>query len=545
MLKFAFFLLVHFIFKVYCDDDLIVTLPNGQIRGITVTPPVTIDLTYYAFLGVPFAAPPTGELRFKPPQPANNWDGILEANNSKISCYQTDKDDDYQTEDCLHLNVYTPNNPSSGKKTPVLVFIYGGTFVHGHANYDPKSVAFLMRENITVVTFNYRVGPFGFLSTADTVVPGNMGLKDQQFVLKWMQNNIHLFGGDKAKVTIMGQSAGAASVTYQVLSPGSAGLFVGAIANSGTALCNWAYQSNALDTAYGIANEIDPTFGTDKTTEELLEFLQGVDASAIHATSDKYKVFAPVIEVPHDGAIISDNMYESLVNGTFNKVPLLLGFNSEESIGMAKDIDAWKKHCQGYDANPSTLVDPDMHIEDNETKLTVGNAIKTLYVGNGTFEEGYGKGIQYFSDNTFIRPIIKFAELVSKHVQNLYFYQFSYHGKLGQNNIDIPGIGKVAHAEDQRYFWCEHDSYSEYPTSDLKTVQKYVKLLVNFIRHQKPTPVIQYIFDYCMWPEVTSHYFTYLDIDTTLKMRYNPRNFSYGAWVGLYDKYAKKPFISY
>ncbi|XP_050509783.1 juvenile hormone esterase-like isoform X4 [Diabrotica virgifera virgifera] len=440
MLKFAFFLLVHFIFKVYCDDDLIVTLPNGQIRGITVTPPVTIDLTYYAFLGVPFAAPPTGELRFKPPQPANNWDGILEANNSKISCYQTDKDDDYQTEDCLHLNVYTPNNPSSGKKTPVLVFIYGGTFVHGHANYDPKSVAFLMRENITVVTFNYRVGPFGFLSTADTVVPGNMGLKDQQFVLKWMQNNIHLFGGDKAKVTIMGQSAGAASVTYQVLSPGSAGLFVGAIANSGTALCNWAYQSNALDTAYGIANEIDPTFGTDKTTEELLEFLQGVDASAIHATSDKYK---------------------------------------------------------------------------------------------------------YFSDNTFIRPIIKFAELVSKHVQNLYFYQFSYHGKLGQNNIDIPGIGKVAHAEDQRYFWCEHDSYSEYPTSDLKTVQKYVKLLVNFIRHQKPTPWIDMIFDYCMWPEVTSHYFTYLDIDTTLKMRYDPRNFSYNAWVGLYDKYAKKPFIPY
>uniref|UniRef100_A0A6P7G416 Carboxylic ester hydrolase n=1 Tax=Diabrotica virgifera virgifera TaxID=50390 RepID=A0A6P7G416_DIAVI len=275
MLKLAFFLSVHFIFKVYCDDDLIVTLPNGQIRGITVTPPVTIDLTYYAFLGVPFAAPPIGELRFKPPQPANNWDGILEANNSKISCYQTDKDDDYQTEDCLHLNVYTPNNPSSGKKTPVLVFIYGGTFVHGHANYDPKSVAFLMRENITVVTFNYRVGPFGFLSTADTVVPGNMGLKDQQFVLKWMQNNIHLFGGDKAKVTIMGQSAGAASVTYQVLSPGSAGLL---------------------------------------------------------------GVFAPVIEVPHDGAIISDNMYESLVNGTFNKVPLLLGFNSEESIGMAKAL---------------------------------------------------------------------------------------------------------------------------------------------------------------------------------------------------------------
>ncbi|CAG9838568.1 unnamed protein product [Diabrotica balteata] len=546
MLKLLFFLLVHFIFKAYCNDDLIVTLPNGKIRGITVTPPAVVkDITYYAFLGIPFAAPPVGPLRFKPPQPAKNWNGILEANNNKVSCFQTDQHDDYETEDCLYLSVYTPNKPSSGKQTPVLVFIYGGGYVHGHATYGSKSVAFLMKDDITVVTFNYRVGPFGFLSTEDTVVPGNMGLKDQQLALKWVHNNIHLFGGDKNKITIMGQSAGAASVTYQLLSPGSAGLFSAAIANSGSALCNWAHQNNALDTAYGIANEIDPNFGRKKTTQELLKFLQSVDASAIHATSNKYKIFAPVIEVPHDGAIISANMYDSLVQGHFNKVPLLMGFNSEESIGMAKDINAWINHCKMYDANPGGLVDPDMHITDYKTKLAVGNEIKNLYVGHSTFEHEYGKGIQYFGDNTFIRAIIKFAELYTQHVKEVYFYQFSYHGKLGQNDIYIPGIGRVAHAEDQWYFWCYWDTYSQFPTPDIITMQRYVGLLANFVKYHNPTPVAQPIFDNVIWPEIRSHYFAYLDIDTKLSIRYNPRNFSYNAWVGFYDKYAKKPFISY
>ncbi|XP_056632576.1 carboxylic ester hydrolase-like [Diorhabda sublineata] len=543
MLYFALLLLITIV-QIFCDDDLLISLPNGKIRGISVTPPVTGDLTYYAYLGIPFAAPPVGNLRFQPPQPVTNWEGILEANNNSVSCYQVDKEEKYQTEDCLYLNVYTPLKPEDTRKLPVLVSIYGGTFIHGHANYNNKLPAFLIRQDLILVTFNYRVGPFGFLSTDDGVISGNMGLKDQQFALKWVHDNIEYFGGDPQQVTIMGQSAGSASVTYNLISPGSKGLFRAAIGMSGSALCTWAYQRNAEQIAYGIAAEIDPTFNVTRSTEELLEFLVSVDASSIVATGNKYKVFAPVIEPPHEGAFISDLMYTLVENGTFHQVPVLMGFNSEEGIGVASDMESWKKRVQGYDDNPSLLVDSDMYIFNSDIKWEVGNKIRSIYVGDQPFGDNVGKAVQYYSDNKFIRAIIKFAELLSKHV-DLHFYEFTYHGELGQNNISIPGIGKVVHGEDQKYFWAYYDNYDQYPESDKKVLQRYVTLMCNFVKYLNPTPTNDELFDNIIWPSVTEGDFTYLDIGENLNLYKNPRNFSYGSWVDLYEQYALKPYISF
>ncbi|XP_056632577.1 carboxylic ester hydrolase-like [Diorhabda sublineata] len=537
-------LLLISILEIFCDDDLILTLPNGKIRGISVTPPATVNLTYYAYLGIPFAAPPIGNLRFQPPQPAPNWEGILEANNNSVSCYQVDKDEKYQTEDCLYLSVFTPLKPSDSRKLPVLVSIYGGTFIHGHASYSSKAPAFLISHHLILVTFNYRVGPFGFLSTGDTVIPGNMGLKDQQLALKWVHQNIEFFGGDPQQVTIMGQSAGSASVTYQLLSSGSAGLFRAAIGMSGSVLCDWAQQRNAVETAYGIATEIDPSFERTRSTQELSDFLLNVDAGLIVNTHDKYNVFSPVIEVPHEGAFISDVMYTSVENGSFTKVPVLMGFNSEEGIGMAKDMDSWKKHVKRYDEDPRSLVDDDMYITDNYVKLEVGYKIRSIYMGDQPFGDNVGKAIQYYSDNRFIRPILKFAELLSQHI-DLYFYEFSYHGELGQNNVSIPGIGKVAHAEDQKYLWANYDNYDQFSESDVKTLQRYVKLVANFVKFLNPTPENEELFDNVTWPTATSDSFTYLNIDENLSLNKNPRNFSYGPWVDIFEEYVPKPFISF
>ncbi|XP_057661248.1 juvenile hormone esterase-like [Diorhabda carinulata] len=543
MLKILLFVVLSFFIQIFCED-IDVTLPNGKIRGLKVTPVVT-NLTYYSFLGIPFAAPPIGNLRFKPPQPVENWEGTLIADNNDALCYQVGKKTEHASEDCLYLNVYTPVVPSTSSSLPVLVFIYGGTFRRGRSFPGYKSPAFLMKENVVVVTFNYRVGPFGFLSTEDEVIPGNMGLKDQQFALKWVQQNINLFGGDPRQVTLMGQSAGSASVTYQLLSPGSAGLFRAAIGNSGSALCTWAFQRNAADIAYGIAAEIDPTFERNRTSEELLNFLSNVPASAIEDTADKYNAFAPVIEVPHVGALISDLMYRNAENGSFNKVPVLMGFNSEEALMMAEKTGSWRSYVRQYDKDLRTLVDDDMYITDSDKKLLVGKEIKKIYLNDtDMFADKLGESVQYFGDNRFIRPIIKFAELIRHHV-DLYFYQFSYHGPLGGNSVEIPGIGKVAHAEDQNYFWVVHDNYDSFPDTDIKTLQRYVTLLTNFVKYLNPTPIADDLLQNITWPKATENDYLYLDIDTNLSIQTNPRNFSYSKWVDIYEENAAKPFISY
>lgn len=171
-----------------------------------------------------------------------------------------------------------------------MYYIYGGGFIGGHALYDTNGPHFFMENDVVLVTVFYRLGPFGFLSTNDDVMLGNNGLKDQNLGLKWTQENIHLFGGDPSKVTIFGESAGSASVAYQILSKKSEGLFRGAIGESGSALSSWSYQRNARQIAYQLASFIDSNFNQSSSSEELLEFLQDVDAATLDAYSNYFGV---------------------------------------------------------------------------------------------------------------------------------------------------------------------------------------------------------------------------------------------------------------
>ncbi|RZC41742.1 COesterase and/or Abhydrolase 3 domain containing protein, partial [Asbolus verrucosus] len=197
------------------DKNPLVLLPNGLIRGREA---VTIEnKTYYTFQKIPYATPPTGELRFKPPQPPQNWDGILNTTNIDVICYQTTSNSSTESEDCLFINVFTPKLPSENNSVslPVLFYIHGGGFVEGSSLYFQPDL--FINNDIVFASINYRVGVFGFLSTQDEVVPGNMGLKDQFLALQWAHDNIKLFGGDPEKITIYGESAGSASCAYHLL----------------------------------------------------------------------------------------------------------------------------------------------------------------------------------------------------------------------------------------------------------------------------------------------------------------------------------------
>lgn len=203
-------------------DPIVVHTDKGSVRGTVVN-------GVRAFLGIPFAAPPVGPLRFNAPQPAAPWTGVRDATQAAPECPQTGSSTQNTTEDCLYLNVWAPLNAA---RTPVLVFIYGGGFTQGNgAAYDGTWLA--ATGKIIVVTMNYRNGIFGFYANrALGSATGNYGIEDQQAAQRWVQRNIGSFGGDPRNVTLGGESAGAISTCANLASPGSGG-FVRAIVQSG------------------------------------------------------------------------------------------------------------------------------------------------------------------------------------------------------------------------------------------------------------------------------------------------------------------------
>ncbi|NXD08265.1 SASB hydrolase, partial [Nothocercus nigrocapillus] len=200
------------------------------------------------FLGLPFAKPPVGPLRFSEPQPPEPWEGVRNATSYPPMCLQDKAQGQFlsdcitnrkekvlleMSEDCLYLNVYTPSDAEEQEKLPVFVWIHGGGLVFGAASsYDGSALAAF--DNVVVVTIQYRLGILGYFSTGDEHAQGNWGFLDQVAALRWIQENIIKFGGNPESVTIAGESAGGISVSALVLSPLAKGLFHKAISESGT-----------------------------------------------------------------------------------------------------------------------------------------------------------------------------------------------------------------------------------------------------------------------------------------------------------------------
>ncbi|XP_049820410.1 putative inactive carboxylesterase 4 isoform X2 [Aethina tumida] len=390
---FCLFLMTTSVF----GNDPIIDLPTGTIRGKVIGNNCSdyscpSSCPFYSYTEIPFGQPPVGPLRFQAPKPVKSWTGVLDCTESRKLCFNVYGSFPYETEDCLLLNVYTPVPPCMRTKLPVLFQIYGGGFMNGVATFDALGPHYFMRENLVVVTTYYRIGPWGFLSTGDKVIPGNAGLKDQCLALKWVQTNIHLFGGDPRKVTVMGVSAGAASATYQLLSRRCGGTFRAAIALSGSALNPWAYQRHHVEVAYQVANNINPLFQRNNSTKEMFTFLQTVSNADLKNASLNIRLsytdqmaqgfyFAPVTEVDNESAFLNRKMYGLLETGSFNRVPILMGISSEEELYRYADTNNFKLYMQTFDSNPRLLVPEDMHVTNDTEKLALGQIIRKLYTG--------------------------------------------------------------------------------------------------------------------------------------------------------------------
>lgn len=305
-----------------------------------------------SYKGVPYAAPPVGDLRWKAPAPAKAWTGVRQAKEFGNACMQNLRRDTLpwthefmvqngDSEDCLFLNVWTPK-PRTGANLPVLVFLHGGGFSEGSGGIDVYDGTHLAQRGVVVVTINYRLGVFGFLAhpalTAEspTHSSGNYGLLDCLQALRWVQANIRAFGGDPQRVTIWGQSAGAQAVGALLASPMAKGAFHGAIADSGLGHAGGVTQS--LHDA-----EVDgETYAKARGTDSLAALRAIPAADLMKAPTPSGVHFRPDV----DGSFLTEQPATAMEDGTGSDVPLITGYQSEDARSLTRPdgaLAAYKK----------------------------------------------------------------------------------------------------------------------------------------------------------------------------------------------------------
>jgi para-nitrobenzyl esterase len=308
----------------------VVATAGGLLRGTTAA-------GTREFLGIPYAAPPVGSLRWQPPQPAARWSGIRAATSFAPHCPQAGSPFGVAStsEDCLYLNVYAPAGQGAGaglRNRPVMVWIHGGALVTGESDdYNPAA---LVRDGVVVVTINYRLGALGFLADSSLASTpggpsGDYGLLDQQAALRWVQRNIRGFGGNPGNVTVFGESAGGLSTLSQLVSPGARGLFQHAIVESGTYALTQASLASAESAGAAFAAKVGCASNTAAC-------LRSVPVATLLASQN---AGTGGYEPNLDPGVLPQSIGTALSSGQFNHVPVIIGTNRDEwrlFVGLAQ-----------------------------------------------------------------------------------------------------------------------------------------------------------------------------------------------------------------
>nr|CAD7458802.1 unnamed protein product [Timema tahoe] len=482
------------VIRAMCDledgmETVTVNVGQGALRGRKViSRPGT---AYYSFQGIPYAKPPVGSRRFKSPEPLDPWRGERDSLEEGSMCIHFDMfmKQLRGVEDCLFLNVYTPQAslptgfvssrvrgnaclayafhfeidtceftlPDGGSTAlkAVMVWIHGGGFTTGSGNTDLYGPDYFVHADVILVTFNYRLGALGFLCLNDTNVSANNGLKDQVAVLQWVQQNIAQFGGDPDNVTIFGESAGSACVHYHLLSPMSKGLFHRAIAQSGSVLNPWAFIESSRTRAFRLGELLGCK--TDDA-EELVRFLRSVPAKSIveaqentltleEKTDGLVFPFLPEVESEGPQNFLPKKPLELIKAGSIHEVPLIMGMNSHEGLValqiLGKDqVKALNRVGKNFDR----FVPEDLADKNSTRSAEISNKIRQLYFKDEPVSERtLPQYINLMTDTMFGAGIYR---AVKEHVTSckapLYYYQFAFDGQLGIFKRMVPRAQEVS-----------------------------------------------------------------------------------------------------
>ncbi|MGA3082861.1 MAG: carboxylesterase family protein [Terracidiphilus sp.] len=318
-------------------DALMVKTEQGKVHGKTIN-----DGRVKAFLGLPYAAPPVGGLRWKAPQPPLPWKGQRDATRFGAHCVQGHVWDDItfqdsgESEDCLFLNVYAPAGAKANSKLPVMFWIHGGGYKAGAGSEPRHNGDFLPLHGVVLVTINYRLSAFGFLATADLAkeangAAGNYGLLDMVAALQWVKASIANFGGNPGNVTIFGESVGASAVVALMASPAARGLFHKAIGESVGALESGLLHQDSLEDR----ERHDAAWVESLGVKSLAE-LRALPAEKILAAASVKGAlrFSPVV----DGRLLTEPIAATYAAGRQAHVPLLAGWNRDENTSLATEM---------------------------------------------------------------------------------------------------------------------------------------------------------------------------------------------------------------
>lgn len=454
------------------EADKVIMTTSGLVQGITVE---SEEILLEAYLGVPYAEPPVGRLRFAKPIPKTHWKGVYDASRLPPPCIQNVTepkfylpDITYMSEDCLYLNVWTPYSQLDSKLKAVLFFIHGGGFNFGSSNMTAYNGAKLAsRGDVVVVTINYRVGAMGFFCALTDDAGGNMGLRDQILALEWIRTNAVSFHGDPDKIVVIGESAGAMSASALAMSPVSKHMVKRVIIQSGSLMMPMVLGSN--DRLYEISQRLAQLVGctNEKVTLEnnsrkIIKCLKSIPPIEISRAEGILMALSPVTFIPRmEDDVLPMNTIEMIRNGELKDVEMLIGVTKNEGSFFLTLTAPQYFGEYGLDTGNINkhLACQIIRMVSKLIGLTNSKDVCDFYVNNiknGTPEKYIDTISQFFGDVTITCSSIFQAEFHSVK-NNVYFYKFS-HRTAASPFAEWMG---VLHAEELQYIF-EYNAFGNF-----------------------------------------------------------------------------------
>lgn len=541
----------------FASADRTVKTTTGNVRGVTLQTPDGKEVE--AFLGIPYAEPPIGKLRFERPLPIRPWEGEYNATFLPPPCYQNytfkyywTPDVERMTEDCLYLNIWVPGSIQDTKLKAIFMWIYGGAFNIGSTEMDAYNGAILAsRGDMIVASVNYRVGMFGFMTTPVQEAAGNMGMYDQILAFRWIRANAEFFGGDPELITVAGESAGAMSAALFLLSPMTRGMVKRAILQSGGLV--HPMSPNLKNTMIKIAEKVaqitgcsDKDVNLSNSPKMVVDCLKHLPPNAISEAEGLVMKVFPITASPHTGDdLLPHNPTDLLMDGDFQETEVLLGCTKDEGSNFLVFVvpeyfgiygagaPILKKRLSGYlirtmfgstEQRNNTADIAKFYVEGN------GNRKLRNEVDSDDDEEtDYMKTAVYDSigDYMILCPTVFHADFLSVRKKPVYFYMFTHRPST---TVNAKWMGVTHFDEVPFVFGRPLSGDKNYTEDDKKISRRMMDRWIAFTKTGNPN-----IEDEIEWPPYKWNEPLYMDINVEEKIKIKPDDYRCEFWRDRYQ----------